>query len=162
MLIPIHQLPALKMAARPERLQLDSYPVQATFRIRWSDLENGRVSRVAVAHFFEDIRVVMMRQLLGTNQFGLETWKAVLRAVTIEHLAPATPDHPELVLAAGITSIGTSSYAFALGVFQQGRCIALGNAVGVNVDDNGRPLALDAEVRAILTRGLMPTVLETA
>ena len=148
------------MASQPERLRLDNYPVQATFRIRWSDLEDGRVSRVAVAHFFEDMRVVMMRQLLGADRFGLETWKAVLRAITIEHLAPATPDQPELELAGGIASIGTSSYAFALGVFQQGRCIALGNAVGVHVGDNGRPMALDADVHTVLARGLMSTVLE--
>jgi len=147
----ILHLPFMMAAAQPSRLRASNYSAHSVFRIRWSDLQDGRVSRVAMAHFFEDMRVIMMRELLG-ERFGTSAWRAVARAISIEHLASARINPPNLELVGGISGIGKSSYTFALGAFQNGCCVALGDAVGVRVDENSRISPLDAQARAMLER----------
>lgn len=154
--MPIAPLPALKIATLPRRLEADEYPIRTSLRIRWSDIQEERVSRVAMAHFFEDIRVFSIEKFWGSDQSNLKAGDAVLRAVTIEHLAAATLDTPFLEVAAGISSIGKSSFTYALAAFQNGRCVAVGSSVDVRVVD-GQAAAWDADLRARLERYLLPT-----
>lgn len=45
--------PGQLLARNPRRLQRSSYRHLQSFPIRWSDLENGVVSRVGMAQFYE-------------------------------------------------------------------------------------------------------------
>ena len=153
--------PMLEFAAQSRRLTVNNYPFRLYVRARWSDFQDGVLSRVATAHLFEDIRVHMMGQLLG-ERFGDPSWKAVARALSIEQLASARWDGQLLELAGGIAAIGRSSYRFALAAYQRDTCVALGEVVGVQVDAQGRPQAMDDAARLALERGLMDVAGGTA
>lgn len=144
----------LTIAALPRRLEAAAYPLHTSLRLRWSDIQEDRVSRVALAHFFEDIRIHAIRKLMHSQGLEARQGDAVLRAVTIEHLAPASIDTPYLDMAAGIASVGKTSFAYALAAFQNGQCVAVGSAVHVRVA-NGQPAAWDDNMRAMLQHNLM-------
>ena len=151
MWIPVAGLPALTFASNPRRIAIHSYPIRRSFRIRWSDTENGRVSRVGMSHFFEDMRVVSLAHF---EKAVAPKFRGMLRAITIEHIAPAIMDSP-LELTSGIAAIGKTSFTYALAAFQNGRCVAVGSATDVQVAD-GRPIVLAVETRRVLGQHLMP------
>lgn len=153
--MPIAAIPALTIASIPGRLEADTYPIRITRRIRWSDIQDGRVSRVGMAHFFEDLRIFTIHQFDAARGTQSQNGSSLLRAVTIEHLAPATPDFPTLELAVGVASIGKSSFTYALAAFQNGRCVAVGSSVDVRVVD-GRAAAWDDDSLAVLQKFLIP------
>lgn len=136
-----------------ERLRPESYPIRVPVRIRWSDTQGGRVSPVGMAHLFEDARVFTLRALQITHA---QNFHGMARAVTIEHVADATLEDPQLELGAGIAAVGRTSFTYALAAFQNGRCVALGNAVDVRVID-GRSGVIEDEPRAALLRHAMPS-----
>jgi acyl-CoA thioester hydrolase len=143
------------LAHNPQRLQRSAYPHFCSLPIRWSDVENGVVSRIGMAQFYEDARTHVMRAILGDENFGFDKWKAVLRAITIEHLGTARPDLP-ITMAGTLAEVGRSSYAFALAAFQGERCVSLGRAIGVTVNDEMRPAPTPPELRLLLQSHVWP------
>jgi len=154
---PIARLPALKIAHLPGRLEAQTYPIHKSFRFRWSDLGSQGVSRVAIAHFFEDMRAFSMRSLKSEHGIKSALGDVVLRAITIEYLGHASMDFPCLDMAAGIASVGNSSYTYVMAAFQNGQCIAVGSSTDVRVV-NGQSTPWDDEMRAMLYLNLMPLV----
>jgi acyl-CoA thioester hydrolase len=153
--ISAQPLPGQVLARNPGRLERSAYPHLCSLPIRWSDVENGAVSRVGMAQFYEDSRTQVMRAILGDENFGFDKWKAVLRALTIEHLAPARHDRP-IEMAGAIAEVGRSSYAFALAAFQDDRCLSLGRAVGVTVNDETQAAPTPPELRLLLLSHVWP------
>lgn len=147
--------PGQLLARNPQRLLRSAYPYFCSFPIRWSDLENGVVSRVGMAQFYEDTRTRVMRAILGDENFGFDKWKGLLRAITFEHLSPARHDLP-IEMAGTIGEVGRSSYAFALAAFQGERCVSLCRAVGVTVDNEMHAAPTPPELRLLLLSQVWP------
>ncbi len=139
------------------RLEPSGYPVLIEHEARYSDLDpSRRIGRDAIVRWFEDARVTVQREVLGT---GLGPHRGLLLAsVQVDVLAPlrvaargAGGVRSAYRVGLGVTHIGTSSYACSYGVFVDDECVATGESVSVNATD-GRPSPLPADVRAALTR----------
>jgi acyl-CoA thioester hydrolase len=153
--IPTELRPGQLLARNPQRLQRSAYPHFRSLPIRWSDVENGIVSRVGMAQFYEDTRTLVMREILGHENFGFDKWKGLLRAITFEHLSPARHDLP-IEMAGAIGEVGRSSYAFALAAFQGERCISLCRAIGVTVDNEMHAAPTPPELRLLFLSHVWP------
>ena len=143
----------------PNRLTPASYSLHSDYALRFSDLVDGQLSRVAVAHVFESLRSEVVDGLLGPARRqgdpAEQRWHSLLRGVTLEFLAPVWGDVP-ITLAGVISAVGRSSHRSAMAVFQQGRCVALGEATNVTIDASRRPAAIPADVRDRLLTALLP------
>lgn len=139
-------LPGQIIAADPACHQRLVYPLRFEKKLRWSELENGGISRVAFAQFFEDTRMNLMDSLVGVRQIVGADLKAVARVVTMEHICSGNEWEP-LELTGAISNIGNSSFTFALAAFQADRCLALCRAVGVTVDRHMKPASTPADIR---------------
>ena len=143
----------------PNRLTPASYSLHSDYALRFSDLVDGQLSRVAVAHVFESLRSEVVDALPGLRRRHSDApgprWHSLLRGVTLEFLAPVWGDAP-ITLAGVISAVGRSSHRSAMAVFQQGRCVALGEATNVTIDASRRPAAIPADVRDRLTTALLP------
>jgi acyl-CoA thioester hydrolase len=148
-------LPGQLLARHELRQQPDVYPDRFEFPVRWSDTHDGIVGTLGIAQFYEDTRTKLMRDVIGEDRFSIGRWRSLMRAISIEHLAEAEFGSP-LQVAAVIDQVGRSSYGFSLATFQQGRCIALGRAVGVTVSEAKRPEPIPDEPRAALLAHLWP------
>lgn len=143
----------------PNRLTPASYSLHSDYALRFSDLVDGQLSRVAVAHVFESLRSEVVDALPGLRRRHTDApgprWHSLLRGVTLEFLAPVWGDAP-ISLASAISAVGRSSHRSAMAVFQQGRCVALGEATNVTIDADRRPAALPPAVRESLLTALLP------
>ncbi len=148
--------PGQYISADPLRLQPRSYPFRYLHPVRWSDLQDGsRMTRIAQAQFLEDLRTVLMRDVLGPDLFASGHWKAMARAVTIEHLH-AGDDQSPVELAGCIEGVGNSSYSFALAIFQRDVCLSLSKVVGVTIGSDRRPAPVPDAVRPRLAAACWP------
>jgi len=152
---PADPRPGQLLARNPQRLLRSSYPYSWSFPIRWSDVENGIISRVGMAQFYEDTRTRVAREILGDDNFGFDKWRGLLRAVTFEHVSPAQYDLP-IEMAGTIGAVGRSSHTFALAAFQGERCVSLCRAVGVTVDDKMHAAPTPPELRLLLLSEVWP------
>lgn len=152
---PPEPRPGQLLVRNPQRLLRSSYPYFWPFPIRWSDVENGIVSRVGIAQFYEDTRTRVARAILGDDNFGFDKWKGLLRAITFEHVSRARHDLP-IEMAGTIGAVGRSSHTFALAAFQGERCVSLCRAVGVTVDDEMHAAPTPPELRLLLLSQVWP------
>ena len=143
----------------PNRLTPASYSLHSDYALRFSDLVDGQLSRVAVAHVFESLRSEVVDGLLGPARRqgdpAEQRWHSLLRGVTLEFLAPVWANAP-IALTGAISTVGRSSHRAAMAVFQHQRCVALGEATNVTIDASRRPAAIPTDVRDRLTTALLP------
>jgi acyl-CoA thioesterase FadM len=149
-LAPSQPQPDLHLTAPdPARVSIQHYPLRYELPTRWSDVQHGQLSGLAVARLCEDARMLMMTEVLEPT-VPLSSIRTVLRGLRIEYLLPLY--YPEPVSAAiGILRLGVSSYTFAIGLFQREACCCLSDSTSVALAQDRRGTApLPAPVRAIL------------
>ena len=129
---------------------------------RWNDVSgDGCISHVSLARYMEDARVVLLKQVMShspVKQHGLRVFVARLY---LEQSGDVFYPQ-ELVMGAGISRLGTSSYTIAIGVFLDGDCIGMSETVNVSVDDNGKPTPIPEEHRNYLLAESMGQDLQLA
>ena len=111
---------------------------------------------MALARFFEEGRVTLNAQV-----FGVETvvrppadLPLLLAGVVIDYVSQG--EYPgDVQVATGLSKIGRSSFTQAAGVFQEGRCVALCDAVAVYAK-GGRGVEIPPDARRSLERFLIP------
>lgn len=146
--------PGQLLAADPARCDSSCYPLRYRCEVRYSDLDHGRLSRVALAQVFEDTRVMLSRDILPPEDRDGEPRLSLLRSITLEAIAPADGDAP-LEIAAGISAVGRSSHRTAIMLLQRGRGIAVGESVDVTVNSERRPVPVPPRYRAALDSALV-------
>lgn len=133
------------------RLALENYLLRFEARPLYGDVDTNRhVNNVTVARWFEESRAQLNHRVAGAARLidpppGLQL---LLVSIQIEYLQQV-PYPSTVTVAAAVGRLGGASYAVAHGLFQDGRCAALGESVVVQARD-GRPLRLTAEERAAL------------
>jgi acyl-CoA thioester hydrolase len=133
------------------RLVLANYPLQFEARALYGDVDTNRhVNNVTVARWFEESRAQLNQRVAGAARLldpppGLQL---LLVSIQIEYLQQV-PYPSTVTVAAAVGRLGGASYAIAHGLFQDGRCAALGESVVVQAHD-GRPTRLTPEERAAL------------
>lgn len=138
------------------RLRLDSYPVLDEIAVRYGDMDaNAHLNNVAIEGLHENARATMNHRLLPR---AFDTAGRRLRLVTSQNAAHflAEAHWPGTIqTGAGIGRIGRTSYVASTGLFRDGACISVCDAVLVLLDENG-PVAIPDTFRAALEQVALP------
>ncbi|MET0293939.1 MAG: acyl-CoA thioesterase [Phenylobacterium sp.] len=129
------------------RLRRENYPLAVEIRAAYGDVDSfHHLNNVALARFLEEGRATMNMQVFGVDAVVRPSGDVQLlfASVTIDYIAQGT--YPGTVtVAVAASRVGGSSYVQSCGVFQNGRCIALCDAVTVYAAaGRGAPLPPDA------------------
>ena len=130
------------------RHDLASYAWHIELAVRFGDMDpNRHLNNVAVARLFEEARVRFHATLRAENEIGRPRF--LVANVSIDYIAEGLyPDPARIGL--GIAAIGTKSYRVALGLFQQGRTIALCDTALVYRGEDGGAAVLHDDLRPVL------------
>jgi acyl-CoA thioester hydrolase len=122
----------------PHRLDPSFYPLQVKVLARYADVDPlWHINNVAIAQYYEEARVTAGARLFGDVRIPTPAGERVLVAhQSIDYLHEAC--YPgTLEVGIGVLKVGNTSYTFAMGMFQDGRCVSVSNAVMVFADDKG-------------------------
>ncbi len=152
------------LAQDAARLQPANYPLHYPCALRYSDLDGSVVSRVAVAHIFEELRTGLGRDVLGQARKEYEQthgrWQSLMRSVEFEFLAEADANQA-IKVCGGMAAVGRTSHRMAMAMFQDGRCVALGestNVTIVTVGNSRRPAPVPEPMRRAMTTAMLRDV----
>jgi acyl-CoA thioester hydrolase len=140
------------MSARtdPARRVLENYPERMPMQLRFGDCDmQGHLNNAAAARLYEEARIRFLRRLMG------EATERLPRPPVVAHLAIdylGEGEYPgDLMVGVGILGVGRTSWRVGKGLFQDGRCIGLCEAVLVGMADTG-PTTLPTGFRTLLER----------
>jgi YbgC/YbaW family acyl-CoA thioester hydrolase len=114
------------------------------FRVGWVDTDaSGRIHHTAVFRWVEATEIALFRRLdlLGD---GVGRWPR--RHVEASYIQ-ALGFEDEIEVGIRVASVGTTSITFDWEISRDGEIAVSGRHTAVQVDESGRPLALDAGVR---------------
>lgn len=113
------------------RQVIDNYPLIDEMPTRFNDMDyNAHINNVAVYLLYDEARVRLNQILYPKEQQLLSDMKVYIVDVHVTMLGEAF--YPGNVqVGTGFLKIGTSSFTYGQGMFQQGRCIGLAEAVAV-------------------------------
>lgn len=133
----------------PHRLEHANYPYVVPVIARYADVDPlWHINNVAMAQYFEETRIALVREVLGLERMAVADGRIVLAHLSVDYLRegryPGT-----LEVGAAITDVGRTSLRIGLALFQDDACIALSEAVLVRVDPRG-PSPWTADERKVL------------
>lgn len=134
------------------RLTPTAYPRGVEIRATYGDVDSFQhLNNVAVARFFEEGRAAVNMEVFGEDTVVRPCGGVQLLFVSVAIQYLAQGRYPGSVyVATAVSQVGGSSFNLAGGLFQNGRCIALCEAVSVYARE-GRAQPLPAHARAALT-----------
>jgi acyl-CoA thioester hydrolase len=144
----------VKVAA--ERVEPGRYPLKVRILARYADVDPlWHINNVAIAQYYEEARVSASMRMMDGQRIPTGDGERILIAhQSIDYLREAS--YPgTLEIGIGVLRIGNSSYTYGMGMFQDGACVSVSDAVLVYADANG-PVRLPDEYRRRLESWLMP------
>ena len=141
----------------PERLLLAAYPWSREVEPRFGDMDVQRhLNNVAIARLYEDARF-RFSDACGLRAAMERESGLMVAEVCIQYLREGRYPDP-LRIGCGVVRVGTSSFSFAQGLFQDGRCIGTAEVALVHIDRverSARPLP-EAGRAVLLAHALNP------
>jgi acyl-CoA thioester hydrolase len=133
----------------PNRLLLRHYPYVSPVIARYADVDPlWHINNVAIAQYFEDTRISLLRTILGLQRIAFPSGRIVIAHQSIDYLLEGT--YPgSLEVGAALARAGRTSATVVMGLFQSDACIAVSDAVLVRVDAKG-PCAWTADERKVI------------
>jgi acyl-CoA thioester hydrolase len=122
----------------PHRLEASFYPLKIAILARYADVDPlWHINNVAIAQFYEEARVTAGARMFGDVRIPTPAGERVLIAhQSIDYLHEAA--YPgTLEVGIGVLRIGNASYTLGMGMFQDGRCVSVSDAVMVFADPSG-------------------------
>lgn len=121
----------------PNRTEHGNYPFVVPVLARYADVDPlWHINNVAVAQYFEETRISMLRAILGMERVSTPAGRLVLARQTIDYLREGR--YPgEFEVGAAIGATGRTSVTVILALFQDDECVALSDAVLVWIDEHG-------------------------
>lgn len=144
------------MKHNPLRLQLSTYPHRTEITLRFADIDpQWHLNNVRVGEYYQEARVSFFRHF--SQDLGYERAAGSRTLVvnqSIDYLSEVT--YPgSIVVGIGVSRIGTSSWALAMGMFKADVCVGLSTTVLVHGVADG-PAPIPAAFRSLLDRFLLP------
>jgi acyl-CoA thioester hydrolase len=145
------------MKHNPLRLQLPTYPHRTEITLRFADIDpQWHLNNVRVGEYYQEARVSFFRHL--SKDLGYERAAGSRTLVvhqSIDYVSEVT--YPgSIVVGLGVSRIGTTSWALAMGMFKHDACMGLSTSVLVHGLADGAALIPPA-FRALLERFLLPS-----
>lgn len=134
----------------PHRLEASCYPLKVAILARYADVDPlWHINNVAIAQYYEEARVTAGARMFGGVRIPTPAGERVLIAhQSIDYLHEAS--YPgTLEIGIGVLKVGNTSYTYGMGMFQEGRCVSVSDAVMVFVDPSG-PARLPDRFRELL------------
>ncbi|KJS09550.1 MAG: hypothetical protein VR73_01910 [Gammaproteobacteria bacterium BRH_c0] len=130
---------------------IDNYPLVDEIPTRFNDMDyNAHINNVAIYQLYDEARVRLNQVLYPKEQQLLSDMKVYIVDVHLTMLGEAF--YPGNVqVATGFLKIGTSSFTYGQGMFQDGRCIGLAEAVAVYAIDR-KPVPVPEDQRLWLEK----------
>jgi acyl-CoA thioester hydrolase len=122
----------------PHRLDPAYYPVKVVILARYADVDPlWHINNVALAQYFEEARVASINRMFGDVRVPTPAGERVLLAhQSVDYLQEA--GYPGTLEAGiGVLRIGNTSWTLGMGIFQEGRCVSISDAVLVYADAGG-------------------------
>jgi acyl-CoA thioester hydrolase len=130
------------------RLVAENYPWSDTMETRFADMDvNRHLNNVAITRFFEETRMRFNWSLVARGD-TMDRPRYLVAHVAVDFLGEGSYPEP-LTMTYAVGNIGNSSFRCQMGMFQSGKCIALGDTVLVHRGDDG-PSPLPTELRSRL------------
>jgi acyl-CoA thioester hydrolase len=142
--------------AEPWRRQQDSYPFLHDVQARYGDLDPfGHLNNVAIAQAYEEARASLSLRLFGADLiYGRSPYSVVIPTVELHYYAPVR--WPSTIqVGVGVAEIGRTSFRCGYGLFGDGECVGVSEAVLVLLRDE-RPEPLPPGIRAQLEMLCLP------
>ena len=132
----------------PARLEPHTYRFHLEMPSRFGDLDiRGHINNVSIVQYCEDVRVALQLEVFGDEIYVADSPTRVVVAQMTCHFTNEGTFPASIDAGVGVSRIGNTSYALAVGLFQNGRCIATQDASMVYVGRDG-PLPLTPAIRA--------------
>jgi acyl-CoA thioester hydrolase len=139
----------------PQRLKPETYPFHLTMDSRFGDLDiRGHINNVSIVQYCEDIRVALQMEVIGREIYVADSLTRVVVAQMMCHFTNEGSFPEPIDARVGISRIGNTSYSLAVGLFQNGQCIATQDTSMVYIGVDG-PMALSADIRARMQKYLI-------
>ncbi|MFN3288605.1 MAG: acyl-CoA thioesterase, partial [Sphingomonadaceae bacterium] len=121
------------------RCEPASYPFRARLQTRYGDMDaNAHLNNVAIARLFEEARL-RFHMAVRAEASAIDPSGVMIAHIAIDYLAEGS--YPaEVEAGVGVEAIGTRSYRLAIGLFQEGRAMALATCVMVHRDGIGEAM----------------------
>jgi acyl-CoA thioester hydrolase len=122
---------------------------------RFGDLDiRGHINNVSIVQYCEDARVAFQMQTVGREIYLADSsTRVVVAQMTLHFVSEGFfPDPVDAGI--GIGRLGNTSYVLAVGLFQNGKCIAAQDTSMVFMGPNG-PLSLTEKIRERMQRYLI-------
>lgn len=133
----------------PHRLVLENYPHRLAIDTQFGDMDiHGHVNNLVISRFFESARARFQVEVYaGKKLFRRDADYAMLLVENNARFLAECNFPDPVIVGTGLGRIGNSSYEFQHALFQNGACVALGEAVMVCAQ-HGKPVPVPADVRA--------------
>lgn len=144
------------MKPNPLRLNLQTYPHKVDIQARYADVDpQWHLNNVRIVELYQEGRIAfnraVSREIALTHEAGR---RMVVARQSIDYLLevkwPGT-----ITIGAGVTRIGGASFSLGLGMFQNGECVGVSDAVHVYVVEQG-PTRIPEGLREVLERKMLP------
>ena len=144
------------MKPKPLRLELNTYPHRFDITTRFADVDpQWHLNNVRIAEYYQEGRVSFHAAV--KTEFNLERERGTRMLVahqSIDYLGEvAYPGN--VTIGVGIARVGSTSYTIGMGMFQNGRCVGISDAVLVYATKEG-PSPLPDRQREVLSLKLLP------
>lgn len=132
----------------PRRRDAAAYPWSASMETRFADMDvNRHLNNVAITRFFEEVRIRFNWSLIAKSDIANRPHYLVAH-VSVDYLGEGSYPEP-VTMTYAVGNIGRSSFRCQMGMFQDGKCIALCDSVLVHRGPDG-PAPLPDDLRARL------------
>jgi acyl-CoA thioester hydrolase len=145
-----------RVKPNPDRLDLTIYPHRVELQTRFSDIDpQWHLNNVRIAEFYQEARISFNRAL--SREFALEhvrDRRVLVARQSIDYLGEVK--WPALItIGVGVANVGGASFSLALGMFHDGKCVGISDAVLVYATQAG-PTRIPEALREVLGRKLLP------
>jgi acyl-CoA thioesterase FadM len=141
----------------PGRLDPLIYPYTIDVPARFADIDpQWHLNNVRIAEFYQEGRISFNHAL--SQEFDLEedrNRRVLVARQSIDYLGEVK--WPGLIsVGVGVSHVGGASFAFALALFQSGKCVGVSDAILVYATQQG-PARVPDRLREVLTRKMLRT-----
>ena len=132
----------------PRRHDPAAYPWSVVMETRFADMDvNRHLNNVAITRFFEEVRIRFNWSLIAQGATAQRP-RYLVAHVAVDFLDEGRYPAP-VTMTYAVGNIGHTSFRCLMGMFQDGKCIALSDSVLVHRGPDG-PAALPGDLRARL------------
>ena len=143
------------MKPHPGRLALSVYPYKIEIQTRFADVDlQHHLNNVRIVELYQEARSSFNVALWGGSDLDARSHRLLVVRQSIDYMDEARWPGAVLI-GAGVSHAGNTSYSIGLAMFQDGRCVGISDAVLVYATEQG-PAPIPERMREVLATKMLP------